>query len=180
MVFRFSFSVFPSPGWEVFYQSIPHPIFLLSLPIIRLGGFTPATGPFETHQLPYGARIFSVVSRFSSPVSFIGLGGFSPGFHSRFPFKVPIQDSHSRFFSKFSFNKIPRSAELASKEGGNCNNVTFGAKSSQSRNHVTTTNHEFTSTSLTSITTLGSSSSTPQSRQYVYLWKGIPLDAYWV
>ena len=38
-------------------------------PVIGLGGFSPATWSFETHQLPYGARMFSLVSRFSSPVS---------------------------------------------------------------------------------------------------------------
>ena len=47
-----------------------------------LGGFSPAIQPFETHQLPYGAKMFSVAPRFSSPVFFIGLGGFSPGSHS--------------------------------------------------------------------------------------------------
>ena len=44
-----------------------------------------------------------------------------------------------------------------------CNNVTLGAESSQSGSHMTTTNHDFISSGLTSITTLGSSSSTPQS-----------------
>ena len=53
------------------------PVFL-----IGLGGFSPATWPFETHQLFYGARMFSEVLRFSSSVSLIGLGGFSPSFHS--------------------------------------------------------------------------------------------------
>ena len=79
MILRF-FSSVSFIGWEVFYRLIPYPIFLLSLSIIGLGGFSPATWPFETYQLPYGARIFSVVSRFSSPVSLIRLGGFSPGF----------------------------------------------------------------------------------------------------
>ena len=191
--------------------------------------------------------MFSLVSRFSFSVSFIGFGGFSPGSHSRFPFKILIQGSHLRFplqvsiqsshsrfplkvliqgsHSRFPFKvptqgshlrfpfkvpilgshskfplkvpiqgfhsrfplqiffevllqQIPRSTELASEEGGNCNNVIFGAESSQSRSHVTTTNHDFTSTGLTSITALGSSSSTLQSRRYVYLRKDIPLDAY--
>ena len=35
------------------------------------------------------------------------------------------------------------------------NNVTFGVESSQSRSHVTTINHNFTSSGLTSITALG-------------------------
>ena len=88
--------------------------------------------PFETHQLPYGARMFSVVSRFSSLVSLIGLGGFSPGSH---------------FFST-----IPCSTELAFEEGGNCNNVTLGTESSQSGSHVTIIIQNFTLVSLTSTT----------------------------
>ena len=38
-------------------------------PVIGLGGFSPATWLFKTHQLPYEARMFSLVFRFSSPVS---------------------------------------------------------------------------------------------------------------
>ena len=117
--------------------------------------------------------MFSVVSRFSFPVSLIGLGGFSPGSHPRFPFKVPIQVPILGFPfqvpSEVPLQQISRSAELASEEGGNCNNVTLGAESSQSGSHVTTTNYDFTSFGLTSITALGSSSSTPQSRWYVCL-----------
>ena len=47
-----------------------------------LGGFSQATQPYETHQLPYKAWMFSMVPRFSSSVSLIRLGGFSPSFHS--------------------------------------------------------------------------------------------------
>ena len=127
MIFRFSSSVLTSSGWEVFYRLIPRPIFLFSLPIIGLRGFSLATWPFQTHQLSYRAKMFSVVFRFSFPVFLIRLGGFSP-------------DSHS------SFQRFPRLAELASKEKGNCNNVTLraGAESSQSRNHVTTIIQNFT------------------------------------
>ena len=50
--------------------------------------------------------------------------------------------------------------------------MTFGAESSQSRSHITTTNRDFTSFGLTSITTLGSSSSTSKSRRNVYLQAG--------
>ena len=57
--------------------------------------------------------------------SITGLGGFSPG-----SFQIPLQ-------------QISRSAELASKERGNCNNVIFGAESYQSRNHVTTIIQDF-------------------------------------
>ena len=86
--------------------------------------------------------MFLVVSRFSSPASLIRLGGFSPSPH---------------FISM-----IPRSTELASKERGNCNNVTSGeflrwksrAESSQSRNHVTTIIQNFILVSLTSSVTL--------------------------
>ena len=104
--------------WEVFHQLILCPVFLPSLFIIGLGDFSPATWPFETHQLPYGARMLSVVFRFSSLVSLIGLRGFLPDLH--FPLT------------------IPRSTELASKEGGNCNNVTLRAESFRSGSHVTT------------------------------------------
>ena len=38
-------------------------------PVIGLGGFSLATWSFETHQLLYGARMFSLVSPFSSSVS---------------------------------------------------------------------------------------------------------------
>ena len=85
-----------------------------------LGGFSSATWPFETYQLPYGTRIFSVVFRFSSPVFLIGLGSFASGSHS-------------------SFQWLSCSAEFALEKKGNCNNITFGAESSQSRSHVTTT-----------------------------------------
>ena len=86
--------------------------------------------------------MFLEVSRFSSPVSLIGLGGFSPGSHSRFPFQV---------FFKVPLQQIPRLAELASEKGGNCNNVTFGAESSRSIGHVTTIIQDFTLVNLTSI-----------------------------
>ena len=42
----------PLISWEVFYRLILCPVFLLSLPISGLGGFSPATWPLETHQLP--------------------------------------------------------------------------------------------------------------------------------
>ena len=47
-----------------------------------------------------------------------------------------------------------------------CNNITFGKESSRSRSHMTTTNCNFTPFGLTSITVLGFSSFTPQSRRY--------------
>ena len=73
--------------------------------------------------------MFSIVSRFSFAVSFIELG---------------------KFFTKFPFSLIiPRSKELASKDGGNYNNVTFGVESFQSRSHVTTSIQIFTLVSLT-------------------------------
>ena len=134
-------------SWDVFYRLIFCPVFFLSLPIIGLGGFLPAIWSLGTHQLPYKAKMFSVVSWFSSLVSLIGLGGFSPAFHPISPLT------------------ISRSAKLVSKEGGNCNNVTFEAESFRSKSHMTTINHNFTSSSLTSIMALDSSSSTPQSRR---------------
>ena len=81
LIFRFSFPV-PLIAWEVFYWLIPCPVFPLSLPIIGLGGFLPATWPFETHQLPHGARIFSFITWFSSSVSYNWVGRF----FTRFPF----------------------------------------------------------------------------------------------
>ena len=99
------------------------------------------TWPFETHQLRYGARIISVISRFSSPASLIRLGGFWPSPH-------------------FS-STIPRSIELASKEEDNCNNVTSGeflkrkswAESFRNGSHVTTIIQNFTLFSLSSSVT---------------------------
>ena len=84
-----------------------------------LRSFLPTTWPFEIYQLSYKTRMFSVVSRFSSPVSLIGLRGFSPGFHLRFLFKVLFE---------IPLQQISHSAEIASEEGGNCNNVTFGVE----------------------------------------------------
>ena len=77
--------------------------------------------------------MFSVVFRFSSPVSLIRLESFLPGSH-------------------FSL-MIPRSAELTFKKRGNCNNVTFGAESSQSGSYITTIIYNFTLINLTSTTT---------------------------
>ena len=114
MIFRFSSPVLLT-GWEVFHQLILCPVFLLSLPIIGLGGFSPATWSFETHQLSCKARMFLLVSQFSSSVSLIGFGGFLPGSHSKFPFKVPFQGSHSTFFLKFRFNKFHAQRSLRLK-----------------------------------------------------------------
>ena len=114
MIFQFFFPV-SLIGWEVFYWLISYPIFLFSLPIIGLEGFSPATWIFETHQLSYGARIFLVVSWFSFSTSLIKLGGFSPGSH-------------------FSLT-ILYSIELTSKEGGNCNNVSLGVEISKRKSH---------------------------------------------
>ena len=129
LIFDFSPSVL-SLDWKVysftlyelsvFLPSLPHWMrgFSLIDPLSRflpqfstgLGGFSPATWPFEIHQIPYKAKMFLVVSRFSSPISLIGLGGFSLDFHS-------------------SLQQFPHLAELTSKERGNCNNMTFGAQS---------------------------------------------------
>ena len=80
MIFWFSSPVF-FIGWEVFYQLI----FFSSIPpqssITGLGGFSPVIWSFETHQLLYRARMFSLSPGFPLQV-FIRLGGFSPGFHS--------------------------------------------------------------------------------------------------
>ena len=69
-------STFPHRVLEVFYQLNPYPVFFFSLSIIGLRDFSPAIWFSETHQLPYGARMFSVVSWFSSSVFFIGLRDF--------------------------------------------------------------------------------------------------------
>ena len=121
--------------------------------------------------------MFSLITWFSSLVfHHLGWEIFQQipiqGFYSRFPFKVPISGFLFQVFFEVTLQQIPRSAELASEKEGNCNNVTFGAENSQSKNHVTTTNHNFTLSSLISITVLGSSSSTPQRRRYVYLQVG--------
>ena len=131
MIFWFSFLV-SLINWGVFYQLILCPVFFFSFFIIGLEDFSPATWLFETHQLPYEVRIFSVVSRFSSPVFLIGLRGFSPGFYSP--------------------SIILRSAELASKEEGNGNNVTFRGESFWSGSYVTIIIQIVTLVSLTSTT----------------------------
>ena len=79
-----------------------------------------------------------MVSRFSSLASFIRLGGFSP--------------------SPYFTSTIPCSTELASEEGGNCNNMTSGkflkwksqTESSQSGSHMITIIQNFILVSLTS------------------------------
>ena len=101
--------------------------------IISLEGFSLMTSLFETHQLLYRARIFSVVSRFSFLVSFIRLKDFLSGFHS--------------FLQQFL-----RSADLTSKERNNCNNMTIGAESSQSGSHMIKIIQNFTLVNLTSTT----------------------------
>ena len=85
---------------EDFSSIDPLSDFPLQSLIIGLGDFSPATWSFETHQLPHGARIFSLVSRFSSSV-LTGLGNFL--------FKIPPQQTTTR------------SIEFASKKKGNCN-----------------------------------------------------------
>ena len=130
---RYDFSVFLSDsfiGWEIFYQLIPYLVFFLSLLIIGLEDFSSATWPFKIHQLPYKARIFSVVFRFSFPVFLIGLRSFSLNYH---------------FLST-----IPRSMELASEERHNCNNVTLRMENFWSGSHVTTIIQNFILVSLTS------------------------------
>ena len=72
--------------------------------------------------------MFSLVSWFSSSVSLIGLGGFSPGSYSKFPFKVLILGFSFQVPFKVPLQQIPRSAELALEERGNCNNMTFGVE----------------------------------------------------
>ena len=59
--------------------------------------------------------MFLLVTRFSSSVFHYWVGRF----FTRFPFKVPF---------KVFFKQIPCSIELASKEEGNFNDVTFGAE----------------------------------------------------
>ena len=101
-----------------------------------LRAFSLVTWLFETYQLPYGARMFSMVSRFSFPASFIRWG-FSPSPHFT--------------------STILRSMELASKEEDNYNDMTSGeflkrksrVESSQSGSHVTTIIQNFTLVSLT-------------------------------
>ena len=154
-IFGFSFPVL-NPGWKVFLLTIstpydlsiflPSPLhelggFLLIDPLsgflsqfpTRLGGFSPATWLFKTHQLPYKAKMFSMVSRFSSPVSPIGLGGFSLGSHF--------------------FLTILHSTELVSKERSNYNNVTLRTESSQTKSHIIIIIQNFTLVSLTSTMT---------------------------
>ena len=114
----------------------------------------------------------------------LGCSHWSPGFPLQFliiGLEGFLSGSHSS-----SLSTIPRSAELLSKERGNYNKVTFGAESSQSRSYVTTINYDFISSGLTSIMALGSSSSTPQSRRYIYLqvgrifrWTCIRYDTRW-
>ena len=132
---------------EVFYWLILYLVFLLSLPSLGWEVFHQRHDLLRLISFPTGLGCSHWSPGFPPQFPIIGLGGFSPGSHSSSP------------------STISRSAELASEEGGNCNNVTFGAESSRSRSHVTTTNHDFTSSGLTSITALGSSSSTPLSRR---------------
>ena len=121
------------------------------------------TWPFATHQLFYGARMFLVVFRFFSPVSLIRLRAFSLGSH---------------FFSM-----IPCSTELVSKEGSNCNNMSFRAESSQSSqsgSHVITIIQNFSLVSLTSSKTpqpvrLSFGTAVPSILMYSTFYALVPL-----
>ena len=99
---------FPHYVLEVFYRLIPLSGFPPQSPTTRLGGFSPATwSSFETHPLPYGARMFSLVTRFSSSVSHhLGWEVF---------LQVPIPGSHSRFPLKLSFNRFHAQRSLRLK-----------------------------------------------------------------
>ena len=106
IISSFSFpSIFPHQVLEVFHQLIFLSDFLFQSLITGLKGFSIAIWFFETHQLFYGARMFSLVFRLSSSVSLIGFGSFLPS-------------SNSRFFPN---RQVPRSAKLTSKKKGNCN-----------------------------------------------------------
>ena len=59
-----SINIFPSIIIDWFLSD-----FSLQFLVIGLGSFSPATWSFKTHQLPYKAKMLSLVSRFSSPVS---------------------------------------------------------------------------------------------------------------
>ena len=92
--------------------------FLLQFPT-EIRDFLLVTWSVETYQLPYWAKMFLLVSRFSSSIFFIGLRGFSPGFYLR-------------FLLKFSFNKqLLCLIELTSKKKSHRNNVTFRAKATK-------------------------------------------------
>ena len=106
-----------------------------SLPIIGFWGFSIATWPFETHKLPYRVWIFSVIFRFFSTISLIGLEGFSSGSHS-------------------SLQWCLHSANLTSEGRGNCNNMTLeaGVESFWSGSHMIIIIQNFSLVSLTSTT----------------------------
>ena len=87
-IFRFSSYIFSSS-----FRSFSS-IYLLSgvlsqFPIIRFRGFLLVIWSFfKAYQLFYGARIFLLVSKFFSLVSFIKLGGFLSSSYSSFPSSV--------------------------------------------------------------------------------------------
>ena len=117
MSFWFFFHI-SSSSLEVFHRLIPLSGFSLQFPITSLGGYSSATLSFKTHQLFYVTRIFSLVSWFSSSVSFIGFKGFLPDFYSRF----------------FLNRRFLFSAELALKKEGNYNVMV-----TRSTNHMIST-----------------------------------------
>ena len=106
MIFRFSSPIFSSSS-EIFHQLIPLSDFPPQSLLFGLGGISSAIWFFETHQLPYGARVSSLIIRFFSSI-FHHLGW--EVFHW-----VPIQVSYSRFPSKFPFNRFHAQRNSRSK-----------------------------------------------------------------
>ena len=100
MIFWFS-SPSPSSVGRFFIDWSP-PVFLLSLLIIGLGGFSPVTWLSENYQLPHRARMFSFITWISSSVSHNWVG---------------------RFFTRFLFlnRRLLYSTKLAPKRQGSCN-----------------------------------------------------------
>ena len=126
----------PLISWEVFHWLTPCPIFLLSFPIIGLGGFfTSNMTLWDSSACLRGYDVFS-----SLPIFLPSLSHWFGRFFTRFPF----------FSSMF-----PQLAELASEKRSNCNNATLGARaeSSQSGSHVITIIQNFTLVSLASTAT---------------------------
>ena len=167
MIFRFS-SHISSSSSEIFHQLIP-------------------VSCFPPQSLSLGWKVFTndiILLRLISFPMGLGCSHLSPGFllsstslvgrfFTRFPFKVPIQNSYSRFPFKvlivgFPFQvpfkvplqQIPRSAELVSEKGGNCNNVTFKVEVIWQLPIIASSHPVWL------LSTLGFSLSTPLSRRY--------------
>ena len=116
MIFRFS-SHMSSLSLRDFSSIDLCPVFLPNLSSLGWEVFHQRHDYLKLISYLTGLRCSHWPSSFPPQSPIIGLGGFSLGSHSRFPFKVSIPDSPFRFPSKFPFSKFHAQRSLRPKRG---------------------------------------------------------------